>query len=658
MTALLALVRGTVVTLIALLLLNPVIRSLQEELHTPVVLIGVDQSESIAQSTSDTQLDELTNRVTAFKSRLNDDYNIRLISIQDEISEGLDSSFSASQTNLSAFLDHVEDQYSHQNLAAIIMASDGIFNVGRNPLYHPAKFQAPLHTIRLGDTTVPTDVNIRNIFHNEIAFLNDRFEVEVDIESNNCGDRVSNISIYRYENQGFKKLKDQRIRFESDDDFKTLEFELNADEVGVQRYQVRATGFSDEINKENNRRDLFIEVLDSRIRLAVVRHAPHPDIGALKALVDERENYELKVYSPSEALARLEDIDLAILHNITSSASAVDNLVRALDQNKVPRLIIASSQTEVNRFNSIQNTIEISGSNVGLNEVQAIINKGFNLFQTEDGLAQKLSDYPPLISPFGEYALIDGAVSLADQKISSVPTEYPLIAFNEVNGIKEGVIAGEGLWRWRLIDYAKTGSHETIDGLMAKIFQYLSVKENKEQFRVKGRKNLYDDGEEVQFTAEVYNNAYEPVNEPEVYLVIYSESGEEYTYTFSRSENGYILDAGKLKPGNYTYVASTTYAGTKHEKRGNFAVRTIELEFYNTVADHNLLRLLSEKYGGRSVSFEQTEALFNELENADIKPTVSYSSRTRSAMNIKWIFAILVSLLAIEWFLRRYYGRY
>jgi hypothetical protein len=41
-----------------------------------------------------------------------------------------------------------------------------------------------------------------------------------------------------------------------------------------------------------------------------------------------------------------------------------------------------------------------------------------------------------------------------------------------------------------------------------------------------------------------------------------------------------------------------------------------------------------------------------------VKPVIYENATTKSLINIKWLFAILLLLIATEWFLRRYLGSY
>ena len=68
--------------------------------------------------------------------------------------------FQEKATNYSSFFQQLSDVYSHRNVAAVVLASDGLYNQGSNPLYVDYPFQAPLYTIALGDTMPQKDVRI------------------------------------------------------------------------------------------------------------------------------------------------------------------------------------------------------------------------------------------------------------------------------------------------------------------------------------------------------------------------------------------------------------------------------------------------------------------------------------------------------------------
>jgi hypothetical protein len=222
-----------------------------------------------------------------------------------------------------------------------------------------------------------------------------------------------------------------------------------------------------------------------------------------------------------------------------------------------------------------------------------------------------------------------------------------------------GALLAEGIWRWRLFNFLNGENHELFDDWVSKVTQYLGVKEDKRKFRVNVSKNIYRENEQALFDAELYNKSYELINEPDVRLVISSEKGKDYTYTFNKSGKAYSLNAGTLPVGNYKFVGKVNSAGEQLSYDGQFSVQPIQLEQYETTANHRLLRLLSEQFGGKMVSPEEMDEIPNLIKAVGtVKPVIYENATTRSLINIRWLFAVLLLLIATEWFLRRYLGSY
>jgi len=100
-------------------------------------------------------------------------------------------------------------------------------------------------------------------------------------------------------------------------------------------------------------------------------------------------------------------------------------------------------------------------------------------------------------------------------------------------------------------------------------------------------------------------------------------------------------------------------SGKELTYNGQFSVQPIQLESYATTANHGMLRMLSEKHGGAIVYPDQLAGIANLISAKEtVKPTIYQTSKTRSVINLKWIFFVLLFLLTIEWFLRRYFGSY
>jgi hypothetical protein len=172
-------------------------------------------------------------------------------------------------------------------------------------------------------------------------------------------------------------------------------------------------------------------------------------------------------------------------------------------------------------------------------------------------------------------------------------------------------------------------------------------------------KNIFADNEQILFDAQLYNANFEMINTPDVDLKIKDESGKEFPFKFSKTENYYTLNAGFLGVGNYSYFATTKNGANSYKAEGKFSVAPIQLESQQTVADHNTLKAMAQQHKGEMYSPANMESLAEKINKENqLKPILYENYITESFINLKWIFFLLLLLLSAEWFLRKYMGGY
>lgn len=656
----LGVLRFLVVSLICSLLLTPLLKSLLLETQNPIVVFAQDNSESVKSDLqNDSEIEAYQSSVQSLWDQLAKNYELKQFVVGSDVRAGEKFDFSDKVTNLSAFLSQANDLFSNQNLGAIILSSDGIYNEGANPLYLNTRLNVPIYTIALGDTTPQKDAYIKRVFHNKIAYLGDRFTVQVDISAKNLNGATTQLRVSKVEAGGTRQLSQIPISYNSYDHFFTQELTLEADKPGVQRFRISLGQVAGESSSQNNVKDIFIDVLDARQKILILANAAHPDLTALKQTLEVNKNYEATISYAESFTENPADYDFVILHQLPSFQSPVSNVLEALNAAKTPRMFVLGSQSDIRRFNQVQPLLTINGDNRSANEVQAKPASNFSLFQISEELRKEILSFAPLQAPFGEFVAGGNAQVLLYQRIGRVDTDYPLVLMGEQNGVKTGIICAEGLWKWRLFDFLQNQNHDLFEELIGKSSQYVSLKQDKRRFRVNQSKSIFAENEPVLFDAELYNESYELVNEPDATITITNEENRQFNFTFNKLGQGYELNAGVLAPGGYSYKASVTYNNQTLEFLGQFSVEPIQIELYETTADHNLLRQLSGKFGGTMVYPNQIQSL-NELimANGSVKPVIYQTSKTRPLIHLKWIFALLFFLLAAEWFLRRYFGTY
>lgn len=640
------------------LLLAPFLKYQQTKVEKPILIIGQDVSQSIGLALNEQEQKTYRSQWTPVINDLEDKFKVITYSFGDGVKEGLSENYQDQVSNLSDFLETVQSSYGDQNLGGVILATDGIYNEGKNPLYITQPVQAPIFAVALGDTTLKKDAYLQRVFHNDLAYLNDQFTIQVDINAQECTGGTS-LTVYKVENNQNNKIATQNIIYTQREFFTSVQFTITANRTGVQRYRVALSPLQGESNTQNNYRDFFVDVLDNREKILIYAAAPHPDVSAIRQSLEKLSKYELTTKYWGEATGTLSDFDVIILYQLPAAGKNIKEITATLAQNKTPLWFILGSMSDINLINSLQAGISLNSKINNVNEVEPEVESSFSLFILSDELKNSLKTFPPLSSPFGEYQSLTGNQVLLNQSISKIETNYPLLSFHESNEIKTAVLAGEGIFKWRLFDYLNHQNHEIFDELIQKSLQFLTVKDDKRRFRVVLNDRIFKENEEVQLDAELYNESYELINDPETTLSLYNENKEEFTYTFDRREKHYHLNLNLLKAGHYSFKAQTKYGGETFNNEGVFSVEPLQLEAQNTTARHNILHQLAELKNGQVIYPDEINSLPDLLANReDLKPIQYAQITTEPLLNFKWLFLPIFLFLATEWFLRRFFGTY
>ncbi|MCF8423437.1 MAG: hypothetical protein K9H41_03735 [Bacteroidia bacterium] len=637
----LASLRFISISIIAFLLLDIFIKRVVNETEKPVIILAQDNSSSLIAGKD--SLEIKTTYTRALNSLINavkEKYDIKTYQFDSESKPSESFDFKGKETDMSKLFSDIENNYANKNIGAIILASDGIYNKGTNPLYSIEKFNAPIYTIALGDTIPLKDVWIQSVNHNQVAYLGNSFPVEVVLNAIDLKDKQVNITI----SQSGKVLKSENITINSNSFSNTLNYILDADKSGIQKYIIAISNLEDDKNKQNNTQSFVIDVIDNREKILILANAPHPDIAAIEQSISSTQTYEVEVALLTEFTKPLKPYSLVILHQTATLPKRITN---ELNINNQSVFFIG------NNFDGANSKSLYNGK---INEVEAVYQKEFSLFTFSDELKNYIKNFPAVTCAFKNSPLSTGANVLLSQKIGVVETDQPLFVFTETNGVKTASFLGDGIWRWRMRDFADHDNHNLFNELINKTVQYLSVQADKSFFRVFTKK-IINENESLDFTAEVYNQSYELVTEPDVTLILKDAKGKLYNYTFNKKQTMYSLSSGQFAAGEYSYEAKVKFGDKLYTKSGSVIIKEIVSERINTVANHQLLYQIAKQSGGKLFYKNQLEQLQKEILSSESIKSITYSHKQLTDLvNLKWIFFIILSLLSVEWFLRKRNG--
>ncbi|HQW06663.1 MAG: hypothetical protein IPH05_03755 [Flavobacteriales bacterium] len=654
-SVLLAVLRAMVVALIAFFLLEPMVRILVREVRKPIVVIAHDGSSSLL-AVGDTAAIRSTypEEINDLVATLDDRFEVRSFTYGEGVTDGLSFTQTEGLTDIDQALREVYDRFSGPDLGAVIIDGDGIYTRGRDPRSSADRLGVPVFAIALGDTTVRSDLVLRGVEHNRIGYLGNELPLLVRVEAKHMGGTRTRVSVLH----AGKEVVGKDIVIAGHPSFVEIPFTVKAERAGMQRFTAVVRPVEGEASVVNNRADILIEVLDDRQKVLLLAAAPHPDLGALRAALGGLEGYGTELAYAADFTGKLSAFDLVILHGLPTAKRPIQPILQEASTAGVPLCFILGSGVDLNAFNAQSAGVRVTTARGSITDAQAVINKDFTFFTLDVDQQRAIERFPPLQVPFGQFELGRSATALCFQRIGVVNTNYPLIAFTQQQERRVGVVAGEGLWRWRLADLAQNGDHSRFDRLVHKLVQFLALKASKERFRVTHAPH-FAENEPVLFSAELYNASFEPVNEAEVSIVLKDEEGRDFPYVFSPSGTGYRLDAGRLPEGTYTWTAHTAMDGKRYNAAGEIHIQALMAEQRTTVADHGLWADLAARTQGETVRPGGTAAIVKAMEARKDLIARSYAHPSFSDLiGLRWLFFLILGLLTVEWVVRRRNGSY
>ena len=649
----LAAIRAVVVFIIAMLLVSPLIKTAKYSPQKPLVLIAQDNSSSINTfKPTGFNAAQLANSLSKLKQELGDKYDVQEFNFSKDLSNGLSDQFNGKQTDIANALHQLNNRFVNQNIGALVLATDGLYNQGNDPQYEAKNIKTSIYTIALGDTIAKRDLLIGNVNYNKTAFLGNDFEMEVLAAAYQSKGENMRLTV----TEDGRQVYTQTIPVTAGDLRKLVPIKLTADKKGLRKYNIGIVPIKNELSTQNNTETIYVDVLDARQKVLVLYQSAHPDITVIKQAIETNKNFEVKTSLLSDmAGIKLADYSLIILYQTPAASSAA--VKSFISKGKTPVWYILGSQTDLQAFNTEQDNVKISAGRTESQEVFALPEAGFSAFTLSDSSRKKIAMLPPLLAPFGNYGISTNTSVLLKQKIGAVATTYPLLAFSDEAGRRTAVLTGEGLWRWQLAEYQNYGNRNATDELLSQTVQYLTANANRQRFRVYPARNVFDEGENVILNAELYNDALELINTPDVKINLKNQAGKNYSFLFTRIGQSYQLDAGTLPVGEYNYTATTKNGPQQFKASGQLTVKSLNLETRQSAANHQLLNTIAKQSGGKMLYPAQISQLADMIRKNDNIKTVIYEDKHYSdIIDVKWLFVLILLLLSGEWFLRKREG--
>ena len=654
LTIILFVLRFLMGSILTMLLFNPYIRQKVSVVEQPTVVLAHDNSASIVLSKDSSFFkEEYSAQFAGFLEKLKHDFQVDACLFGQEARgfEVLD--FSDQLTDISSVLQSVERNYYKRNVGAVLLFSDGIYNRGFEPSLLTEKFAFPIHTVVLGDTMSYPDLFVKDVHYNKKVSLGSTFPVRVVTGAVDCSGKKAMLTL----SEDGCVVGRQEIEVSSNRFSKEVDFMLEGDRKGVRQIEIEIKGLEDESQRLNNVKRIFVEIQDQQYKVLCLADAPHPDLGALKSVLND--DCEMDFVFGRDAVPDLSGYQLLILHQTPSQRTDVSMLLKQLEQNKrLPVLIVVDNTTDVEALCKLQKAIEIHrGVTNSMLDAKGFYNTSFGTFSVSDKLRDNINKYPPLALPHLEINLLLSHDDMLMQDVLGIKSGLPLLTF--VKGDRKmAFLFGTNIWRWRLYNYYQEHNSLVFDELFSKTLNYLLL--SSDDGSAVFAKEEYYSNEPVVINAELRNPSNELVTEPDLSIqIVNKKTSETYDYVFSKREHDYELNAGILPEGIYTYRAAAEMGGKKISLNGSFSVVSLGIEAQQLTADIDRMRSIAAATNGKCYTVDQLPMLLEDLKaDTRITSVEHHETRFEDLIHSKWLLFVVIGVAAIEWILRKMFGTY
>ena len=233
----------------------------------------------------------------------------------------------------------------------------------------------------------------------------------------------------------------------------------------------------------------------------------------------------------------------------------------------------------------------------------------------------------------------------------------PIIASQRFGSGRSMSIATASTWRWQMMMPYEDQSHET---LWRQMLRWLTVSAP-ERITINFDREFYNVGDEVNVTATVLNEEYEPDNDATLWMQTVNPLDQvtDTPMEWDITEDGvYRSNFTVQDEGVFSLLVDVASAAGEAnpdstEKTAAFVVTPSLREYTNAAMDAGLLSRMADASGGR---------YFNWQNVGELPDTIQYTPNAYSTeeqidlWDRPWLLALLIALLCMDWIARRMKG--
>lgn len=704
--------RSSVLILILFCLLRPVITTMQaapQETYLGV-LIDDSQSMSITDSAGD-QSRQAAVTETFFEDGLIDDlaesYQIRTFRFDANTQringvDGLSEEGTASSINQA--LQYVDDQLNGLRLGGLVLVSDGADNGEEDPTNTAQDFgnrQIPVFTVGVGQEEIPQDIGIVDVSAAKTVLEGSVFNVQVGVNHQGFENQEVELSI----RDGEDIVASEIVTLGPEGIARRFDLELTPERPELIVYDLQVELQSGEIIEQNNSYSFLVDNTEkAALDILYIEGHPRNEYKFIRRAVQGDDSLRLATYlqtgpekyyrqgieSPTELAAGFpvskEDLygyEAIILGDIEQNFFNADQLQMLDDfvaergggflmSGMVDEEFIGTPIADILPVTLIEEDFLPGHLRGGIRRGEQPTGELFYPRVTNNGEFSPLlrlsgddvendslwRQLPELQGVFVTGRIKPGATVLLEHPVLQYQNQLlPVIAQQRYGSGRSMTVATASTWRWQMMMHSEDQSHETI---WRQLLRWLAVSAP-ERISIEFDREFYNVGDEVNVTAVVLNDQYEPDNDATLWMQTTDPLDQviDVPMEWDIEEDGvYRANFVAEEEGVFNLLVDVASAAgdaalDASEKRTAFVVTPSLREYTNAEMDPGLLSRIADASGGAYFNLSDIDGL---AERVEFTPN-AYSREVQIDLwDQPWLLALLVLLLCIDWISRRMKG--
>ncbi len=701
--------RSAAFALLLFVLFQPILTLTKTQDRSPRIAVLLDNSRSmlLPASPTDTSINRLAvmkqNISTVFPSDILSNRSAVSLEMFSEAALKMDTTlaFLASSlkgdgavTDISSALTLLGEQQKTENIGAVVLFSDGAYTAGSNPLYAAEHLGIPIFTVGIGDSTERRDASITNLFTNDVATIGVSQPIDITIHSVGArdGEQIS-VSLFAENEQ----IDEERIALKAGTNDEPVSFTYTPKQEGTVKLTAKITALSaDEATTVNNIRIKYVKVLKNTFKIILFAGSPSSDVSFIKDYFNGRKEIEFSTfiqkqgaefYEGAPTYDKVKNADLVILCGFPISSTSNESiaLVKRLVASDGHSLLFIPSRTlDLSKAKAIEDILpfNIGNGQASTNELnvstlvssQNVTNPVLRADKAQTA-APKWESLAPLVKTETHFAPKAESQVLAEATLQGVKIGEPLLLSRTVGKSRQIAFTAYGLWKWKLTSFGRerafaslsrtkdslAAGESALDVFLSNATRWLVMRDENKRVRIEPTQRLYDAGESIEFTAQIYDESYVPVDEAIVTAKITGGSlPTPIEITLEPLTNGRYsakLPQGLAK-GEYTY-SGVASANNKQigSDGGRFNVGDYSIEFAEPRMRSDILREIAARSGGKFYTPQSDASLMDDIKRAGSYAPKRIEEKSEYEARMSWyVLGLAILFFSTEWFLRKRSG--